>query len=228
MRSSLLHYCLFGFVLFGRFCFVFFRFGVFACLIVCCLIILFFPTFFLFRKKSPQIVTWFIGAGKTHKSFHLIYKPSFFLQGNPHTLFFVRQKHEDIDLNALFNFLASRDAKFLRKQVAIWLASWFDFRKPNLNVTLSDAPPVGSEEYEKLQKHRAQRDRKALRFILRSQWNLGGILGGIVWKELLVLVGSSAYINARWWFQTFTAQQPVYRLRDTRKSWDKVLVSNIF
>jgi len=83
----------------------------------------------------------------------------------------LRRMAYDIDLNALFNFLASRDAKFLRKQVAIWLASWFDFRKPNLNVTLSDAPPVGSEEYEKLQKHRAQRDRKALRFILRSQWN---------------------------------------------------------
>ena len=72
--------------------------------------------------------------------------------------------------------------------MAIWLASWFDFRKPHLNVTLSDAPPVGSEEYEKLQKHRAQRDRKALRFILRSQWNLGGILSRNFWKELLVLV----------------------------------------
>ena len=47
-------------------------------------------------------------------------------------------------------------------------------------MTLSDAPAVGSEEYEKLQKHRAQRDRKALRFILRSQWNLGdGILEGL-------------------------------------------------
>ena len=91
--------------------------------------------------------------------------------------------------------------------MAIWLASWFDFRKPHLNVTLSDAPPVGSEEYEKLQKHRAQRDRKALRFILRSQWNLGGFWGGgNFWKELLVLVDfycifSFAYINARWWFE---------------------------
>ena len=65
--------------------------------------------------------------------------------------------------------------------MAIWLASWLDFQKPVVNVTLSDAPAVGSEEYEKLQKHRAQRDRKALRFILRSQWNLGAwILEGFV------------------------------------------------
>ena len=108
------------------------------------------------------------------------------MQGNAHLLVFCPFKNnEDIDLNALFNFLASRDAKFLRKQVAIWLASWFDFRKPNLNVTLSDAPPVGSEEYEKLQKHRAQRDRKALRFILRSQWNLGKFWRGFLLERVV-------------------------------------------
>ena len=77
-------------------------------------------------------------------SLHLLQNHRIFLQGNAHLLVFCPFKNnEDIDLNALFNFLASRDAKFLRKQVAIWLASWFDFRKPNLNVTLSDATTGG-------------------------------------------------------------------------------------
>lgn len=79
----------------------------------------------------------------------------------------LRRMAYDIDLNALFTFLASRDAKALRKQVAIWLASKLDFSQSST----TEEPSEGSPEYEKLQKHRAQRDRRALRFIMRSQWN---------------------------------------------------------
>lgn len=78
----------------------------------------------------------------------------------------LRRMAYDIDLNALFTFLASRDAKALRKQVAIWLAGKLDFSQ-----STEEPPSEGSPEYEKLQKHRAQRDRRALRFIMRSQWN---------------------------------------------------------
>ena len=81
------------------------------------------------------------------------------------------QNSKDIDLKALFNFLASRDARSLRKQVAIWLAGKLDLRHLASSSKSVEEPPVGSPEYEKLQKQRAQRDRRALRFILRSQWN---------------------------------------------------------
>lgn len=87
----------------------------------------------------------------------------------------LRRMAYDIDLNALFSFLASRDARSLRKQVAVWLAKKLDFSQSRLfkpaNQVTRPEPPVGSPEYEKLQRHRAQRDRRALRFILRSQWN---------------------------------------------------------
>ena len=55
-------------------------------------------------------------------------------------------------------------------QVAIWLAGKLDLSRHLASQVVSE-PPVGSPEYEKLQKHRAQRDRRAMRFILRSQWN---------------------------------------------------------
>eukprot|EP00435_Cladocopium_sp_Y103_P012904 s2899_g3.t1 len=82
-----------------------------------------------------------------------------------------KQCTKDIDLKALFNFLASRDARSLRKQVAIWLAGKLDLRHLASSSKSEEEPPVGSPEYEKLQKQRAQRDRRAMRFILRSQWN---------------------------------------------------------
>ena len=81
------------------------------------------------------------------------------------------QNSKDIDLQALFNFLASRDAGSLRKQVAIWLAGKLDLGHLASSSKSVEEPPVGSPEYEKLQKQRAQRDRRALRFIMRSQWN---------------------------------------------------------
>lgn len=83
----------------------------------------------------------------------------------------LRRMAYDIDLKALFNFLASRDARSLRKQVAIWLAGKLDLRHLASSSKSEEEPPVGSPEYEKLQKQRAQRDRRAMRFILRSQWN---------------------------------------------------------
>lgn len=83
----------------------------------------------------------------------------------------LRRMAYDMDLNALFSFLASRDARSLRKQAAVWLAGQLDFRKARSTRQVATDPPLGSPEYEKLQKHRAQRDRRAFRFILRSQWN---------------------------------------------------------
>ena len=84
----------------------------------------------------------------------------------------LRRMAYDMDLNALFSFLASRDAQPLRKQVAVWLTKQLDFRHLARSARqVTQDPPVESPEYDKLQKHRAQRDRRALRFILRSQWN---------------------------------------------------------
>ena len=83
----------------------------------------------------------------------------------------LRRMAYDMDLSALFSFLASRDARSLRKQAAVWLAGQLDFRKTRSSRQVATEPPLDSPQYEKLQKHRAQRDRRALRFILRSQWN---------------------------------------------------------
>ncbi|CAJ1453574.1 unnamed protein product [Effrenium voratum] len=83
----------------------------------------------------------------------------------------LRRMAYDINLHALFSYLASKDARSLRKQAASWLAQQLDFRHLARSARhMTGDPPAGSLEYEKLQKQRAQRERRALRLILRSQW----------------------------------------------------------
>eukprot|EP00439_Symbiodinium_sp_Y106_P017757 s790_g2.t1 len=86
----------------------------------------------------------------------------------------LRRLAYDVDIKALFAYLASNQGRSLRKQAASWLAKQLDIRRVwplgRSARSIAKEPPAGSKEFEKLQRQRAQRERRALHFILRSQW----------------------------------------------------------